>query len=174
MSKNTRYSKEYINWLIKNAPDYTIEELVDKSIYFGYTKMNKKKLRDLFLRNTNVKWKNYHSEKANSNERNSKPIGTESTRSDGMTKIKIGNKKWIYKQRYVYEKYYGKLPDNYMVVFLDGDRTNYDIDNLMAVKKSEYNYVKNKELLSKNKELNKTALLTARLNYKAKEKQVII
>ena len=86
-----------------------------------------------------------------------------------MILIKVGQPNiWEYKQRYIYEKYHGAISKDNMVIFLDGDRNNYDIDNLMAVTTPEYNYIKNKGLIFNDAEKTKTAILSARLNYKIK------
>lgn len=170
MIKRGKYSIEYKNWLIENAPKYTMQELIKISKEkFCYKEINRKKIRSILSKITDVKWKDYDIRKVANVNFNEKPIGYESTRKDGMTKIKVGNKKWVYKQRYIWEQHYGELPEDCMIIFLDCDRSNYNIDNLMAVKTREYNYIKNKGLLSDNAELNKTALLSAKLDYKTKD-----
>ena len=35
--------------------------------------------------------------------------------------------------RYIYQTQYGEIPDGWHVVFLDGDKTNFDVNNLYAV-----------------------------------------
>ena len=70
---------------------------------------------------------------------------------------------WYPYGRYLYEQHYGiKLPSEYQVVHLDGDKTNFDIENLCAVSHSEH------AILSINKwhgkgEITKTAISYARL-----------
>lgn len=58
-----------------------------------------------------------------------------------------------------------------MVIFLDGNRNNFDINNLKAVTTREYLYARNKKILSKDKEVNRTSLLCGELYYKIKEKE---
>ena len=124
-----------------------------------------------YLSNRQIRYKGYNPNK--SQEMGNKiPIGTEYVKPDGMVLIKVKPNKWEYKQRYIYEQYHNvELPKNTMVVFLDGDRTNFDINNLMAVSTPEYNCIKNKNLLFKNSVATKTVILSARLYYKAKEKE---
>ena len=74
-----------------------------------------------------------------------RPVGSERV-VGGYTYIKIGNKpisknfttsdireNWVQKQRYIYETQRGKIPPKHTVVFLDGNRENFDIENLYCV-----------------------------------------
>ena len=52
--------------------------------------------------------------------------------------------------RYIYEYHHGKIPDNHTVIFIDGNRNNFDIDNLFVITmselkhKSRFNYMNNR------------------------------
>ena len=48
-------------------------------------------------------------------------------------------------------------------MFLDQDKTNFDINNLMLVRIKDLCMAKNLKLISKNKELTKTGLLLGKL-----------
>ena len=70
------------------------------------------------------------------------PIGTEYTKPDGMILVKVSRNKWVYKQRLIYEKYYGvRLKDDEYVIFLDGNRNNFNIDNLKLLTRQEASYL---------------------------------
>jgi hypothetical protein len=132
--------------------------------------MTKEMLRQ-YLSKREIRYKGYNINKVKVMG-NRIPIGTEYVKPDGMVLVKVRPNKWKYKQRYIYEQYYKvELPKDIMVIFLDGDRTNFNIDNLMAVSTPEYNCIKNKDLLSNNAMVTKTAILGARLYYKIKEKE---
>lgn len=71
-------------------------------------------------------------------------IGTEYVHPDGSIHIKVTNfyrsrnakkriNNWMRKQRYIYEKYNGKIPKGYHVIFADGNNRNFDPLNLVAV-----------------------------------------
>lgn len=45
---------------------------------------------------------------------------------------------WVQKHRLIYEEAHGKIPDGHYVTFLDGDRTNFDLNNLALVSKEEH------------------------------------
>ena len=68
----------------------------------------------------------------------SKKIGYE-RESEGYLWVKAKNnmcgakKNWMLKQRYVWEQYYGAIPEGYKIVFLDGNCLNCDISNLYCV-----------------------------------------
>lgn len=62
------------------------------------------------------------------------PVGTERLRSDGYVWVKIAEpNKWDVKQRVVWEKHNGTIPDGAVITFLDGDRTNADLSNLAMI-----------------------------------------
>ena len=162
-----KYSEKYEKIIKEMADVMSFKELIGFSNkHFSY-KMNESKMRN-FLYKRNIKCKDYHYSKVRNG--NKKPLLSEYVKADGMVLIKVAHPSvWEYKQRYIYEKYHGSLPKDNMVIFLDGNRTNYDIDNLMAVSTAEYNYIKNKGLISCDRELTKAAILSARLDYKTKE-----
>ena len=165
-----KYSKEFEKEMYKKAPNKTIEKLLDIATNkYGYN-ITKDMLMQ-YLSKREIRYKGYNPNKAKAMG-NIIPIGTEYTKPDGMVLVKVKPNKWKYKQRYLYEQYHKvELPKDIMVIFLDGDRTNFNIDNLMAVSTPEYNCIKNKDLLSQNGMATKTAILGARLYYKIKEKE---
>lgn len=68
------------------------------------------------------------------------PVGTERVRTTGYTDVKVadrpsvigGRDNWQPKQRVVYEQHHGPIPEGWNVVFADGDKTNFDPENLVA------------------------------------------
>lgn len=90
--------------------------------------------------------------------------------------VKIKDRKgkkglYISKERYIYQKHYGKLKKGYVVIFLDGNINNFDINNLVAVKKNIYRTLLMQKLNYKDKDLTETGILIASLMSK---KQAII
>jgi len=97
------------------------------------------------------------------------PIGSEKIKN-GYVFIKTANPQtWVEKQRYVYEKYFGKIPKGYKVVFLDDDTTNFDINNLVLVKNSEIIFINSNHYAKVSKEVKETAINVAKLKTKIKE-----
>lgn len=155
------YTKEFIEWLRIYASDHSMNEIVE------VTGIKKHSLEQLMWRN-GIKHKDYNANMAhNSNEC---VIGTEYTKPDGMVLVKVGKNKWEYKQRYIYEQYYGvELPTEIMVIFLDGNKNNFNIDNLRAVSTPVYNTARNKHLISEFGEVTSAGLDVAELYQEIKE-----
>ena len=58
---------------------------------------------------------------------NHKKVGSERI-TKGYIEIKTQEpNKWQLKHRYIYEKKYGKIPDGYNLIFLDGNRQNIEL-----------------------------------------------
>ena len=90
---------------------------------------------------------------------NKKPIGSERVNIYGYIEIKIAEPNiWEYKQRVIYEKYYGKVPEGYAVLFADKDKTNFDINNLVLVSKEELRLLNYNKLIYNNSDLTKAGV----------------
>ena len=68
------------------------------------------------------------------------PVGTERVTKDGYVEVKVAeglqerpNSNFRLKHHVVYENAYGPIPHGCNVVFADGDKRNFDPDNLVAV-----------------------------------------
>lgn len=77
---------------------------------------------------------------------NRKPVGYERLTRDGFIEVKVSDihhgdglwyKDWKLKQRLIWEEAHGPIPEKHMIIFLDGDKSNFDIDNLACVSMSE-------------------------------------
>lgn len=112
---------------------YTIEELlniVNNKFNKNYTKNS---LRN-YCNEKNIKFKY---EKPLRNKKIKNKEGTEYINCEGKTFIKNKNK-WVLKQRYIYEKNTNKkLTHNDCIIFLDGDKNNFDFNNLKKVNKNQ-------------------------------------
>ena len=99
-------------------------------------------------------------------------IGAIVKRKDGYSFIKLAEHKWKLYQRYVWEKSrHEKLKKNQTVIFLDGDRSNFDPANLAAISRKELAVINHENLMtSGDAELSKTGVLIARLKIKVREK----
>lgn len=94
-----------------------------------------------------------------------KPVGTVRITVDGYYEIKISDpNKWQLMQRYVWEKTNGrKLLKNECVVFLDGDKSNLEPDNLMAIKRSELARVNKNHRITDDPELTRSGIYVERV-----------
>ena len=102
---------------------------------------------------------------------NHRPVGSERINVDGYTEVKVAEpNKWKLKQRFIYEEATGeKLTKNDIVIFLDGDRQNFDINNLVRMTRAELVRYNQDHLYGEEVEINKTAVLVAKLKAKTGE-----
>lgn len=103
---------------------------------------------------------------------NHRPVGSERISKDGYIEVKVAEpNKWRLKQRVVYEEAKGKIPESCPIIFLDGNKRNFDIDNLRCITRSELLYL-NCNGLNNSNEITETGILMARLDRdKNKKKQ---
>ena len=164
------YSDELYNFLVINAEKYTIKELVILIKEKFDIEFDKKKLAQYCIK-MHIKYKYEKQNKSHSNIPTK--IGTIVNKTDGnYLKIKTGNHKWEYLQRKVYEKYYNvKLKDNEYVIFLNQNRRDFSINNLLLVTDKESgdlcDYGHNR--FSTNQELTKLVIINSKLKLKMKE-----
>ncbi|MGF7419843.1 HNH endonuclease signature motif containing protein [Providencia rettgeri] len=70
---------------------------------------------------------------------NHQPIGAEALTKDGYIKVKVAEpNKWKLKHRLVWEKYNGPLEKGYVIKFIDDNKENCEIDNLMIITMKEH------------------------------------
>lgn len=101
---------------------------------------------------------------------NHRPVGSERISKDGYIEVKVAEpNKWRLKQRVVYEETKGKIPEGCPIIFLDGNKRNFDIDNLRCITRSELLYL-NCNWLNNSNEITETGILMARLD-RAKNKK---
>lgn len=101
---------------------------------------------------------------------NHRPVGSERISKDGYIEVKVAEpNKWRLKQRVVYEEAKGKIPEGCTIIFLDGNKRNFDIDNLRCITRSELLYL-NCNGLNNSNEIAETGILMARLD-RAKNKK---
>lgn len=101
---------------------------------------------------------------------NHRPVGSERISKDGYIEVKVAEpNKWRLKQRVVYEEAKGEIPEGCPIIFLDGNKRNFDIDNLRCITRSELLYL-NCNGLNNSNEITETGILMARLD-RAKNKK---
>lgn len=92
--------------------------------------------------------------------KNHKPVGSTRIDRDGYKLIKIAEpNKWVLYHRHLYERAHGeKLKKNEAIIFADGDKTNFAIENLVKVSRANLLYLNNKKLIFDDPELTKTGV----------------
>ena len=102
---------------------------------------------------------------------NHKPVGSERINVDGYTEIKVAEpSKWRLKQRVIYEQYYGvELTKDDAIVFLDGNKQNFDIDNLFRLSRAALVRYNQDGFYSNNSEQSRAAAQVATLKTKIRK-----
>lgn len=101
---------------------------------------------------------------------NYKPVGTERINGDGYVDIKVADpKKWKGKHVVVWEQANGPVPRGHAVIFGDGNRRNFEVDNLILVSRKQLAILNQRGLIRDNTDLTKTGVVIADLYLKIGE-----
>jgi hypothetical protein len=98
---------------------------------------------------------------------NSRPVGTEITSCRGYAMVKIDNqphdnkKNWKPKHSVIWENAHGAIPKGSVVIFADGDKSNFALDNLLLISRGELAVMSHCGLFSPDRELTKAGKLIA-------------
>ncbi len=104
------------------------------------------------------------------------PIGSESVNSDGFVFVKVCDnqdfRNWRLKHHVIWEEHHQKsIPENHTIIFADKNKSNFDIENLLLVTRSQMSTMVNNGLYYEHTELTKAGASIANLQVKLKEKQ---
>ena len=112
---------------------------------------------------------------------NALPVGSERKTSKGYIMVKLNDikscrgdsetyhKNWEFKHILVWEEHHGKIPQNHTIVFLDGNNSNCDINNLRCVPKKIAVVMARNKWFTGDAELTDTAIKWCELHYAIKE-----
>lgn len=102
---------------------------------------------------------------------NWKPVGSERIDTEGYTLIKIAEpRKWALKHRIIWEEFHKKkVPRGSVIIFADGDKSNFNIENLICVSRKELRVLNKCSLIKNEAELTKTGLNIAKIRIKLSE-----
>ncbi|HFL6393183.1 TPA: HNH endonuclease signature motif containing protein [Staphylococcus aureus] len=107
-----------------------------------------------------------------------KPIGSKKLDQHGYVLIKVDNKtnnqrnNWKLYHHYVWEKHYGEIPSKHAVIFLNGNKKDFRIENLAMITYSTLQMMINNNLFYENAELTKTGINIAKLLKKQTRRSV--
>lgn len=97
--------------------------------------------------------------------KNKRPVGSERINVDGYVEIKTEEpNKWELKHRYVWEQVNGKVPNGYILIFRDNDKSNIDIDNLILISRAEHVIINHQGLATTMNETKELAVNYAKLS----------
>lgn len=132
------YTLEEDEWLLANSLLMDRVELTEK---FN-AKFNKNKKCDSIKTRCNRILKvgaNVEKGRRRASDSWSMPIGYEKIDRDGFTRVKISNeyrgntKNWKLKHHLIWEQKFGEIPKGHIIIFADGDKSNFNIDNLICM-----------------------------------------
>lgn len=100
------------------------------------------------------------------------PVGSERIDTEGYTVVKVADPNiWKPKHRIIWEEHYGDIPDDHAVIFGDGNKRNFDIDNLMLVSKRKLAILNKNKLIKNDADLTRVGLKIAEINIKMNERK---
>ena len=177
ISHVSKYTQEQDDFIRENAKVYSLEKVkADFEKLYGF-EITKQAIVDRCRRvyfsapskaNKKLDFRQYWCEFE---------IGAE-IEKDGYILIKIDNQvrnkrsNWKYKHHYIWEQHFGKMPKNHRIIFLDGDKHNFDIDNLSCVPLKYVCLFASNHWNFNNSELSKTAIKWCKLFYNLKEASI--
>jgi hypothetical protein len=168
-----KFNPEMHTYLKKYGRHHTLKEwqtIINEKFSENFT------LKDtqMYFCRHNIPFKYEQPQKANGGVALSLPIGSERVKADGMVQVKVGQRRWEYKQRLIYQQYYSvKLTSDDYIIFLDQDRTNFDISNLKRVSRRESSILSNQKMFSHNPKITELGIDVAKTMIKAKDKEVL-
>jgi hypothetical protein len=109
--------------------------------------------------------------------KHNKSIGSERVVKHGHIQVKVtdeqykGKKNWKFKHHLVYEQHYGSIPEGMVVTFVDGDCTNFNPENLIAIKNADLVWLNKHKMKFKDRELLESSIALGRLSMAVNKKK---
>ncbi len=91
-------------------------------------------------------------ERLNNEELTDEELDREVKRSKSAVKIAEPNQ-WALKHRLIYERAFGAVPRDKIIIFLDGNKLNFNIDNLKMITRKQNSFLNKQKLRFDNPEL---------------------
>ena len=184
----TEEEKEYLKEIVKGHTYNELKELMSKKFKFDYTINQIKGALNRYSLNTGLTGRFKKGNiPANKGKKglvgpnktsfykgqppiNFRPVGSERVTRDGYVEVKIANPStWRLKHIVVWESVNGKLPKGHAIMFADGNKQNFDINNLLLVSRAQLLFMVTKKLRKNDIELTKAGLNIAKVYEKISE-----
>ncbi|MCH5315747.1 MAG: HNH endonuclease [Eubacterium sp.] len=102
---------------------------------------------------------------------NHREVGSERVDVDGYVYVKVEDpNKWKLKHRLVWEQANGEIPEGMIVRFLDGNKLNCSLENLILITKAEHIEITRRDLHSDDPEISKVGVNIAKVNVALKNR----
>ncbi|MBF7019236.1 HNH endonuclease [Staphylococcus sp. 18_1_E_LY] len=104
------------------------------------------------------------------------PVGAVRINKDGYKMIKVSDEggysdRWKLKHRVMWERENGKIPHGYNLMFLDGNKLNDSMDNLILIKRCELSRLNKQKLIKDDPEFTKVGVNIVRIQQKVHDLQ---
>ncbi|MEK5238069.1 HNH endonuclease signature motif containing protein [Paenibacillus sp. FSL L8-0470] len=101
------------------------------------------------------------------------PVGSERVNGDDYVDIKIADpNKWRGKHLIIWEQHCGRtVPRGHAIIFGDGDRRNFDPDNLILVTRGQLAIMNKRGLIQKDSKLTRSGVILADIIQKIGERK---
>lgn len=166
-----RYTDEEKQFCIDNINTLTYKQMADEFNTRFISNVNSYAMSDLCTKQLKIKRNKNTGNFAVRKDRPAKmPVGTEIDKSgyiwtkvdsiyhEGKTLNDQYKENWIQKQRLIYEQAFGEIPKGNIVVFLNGDRANFDINNLYSINRKAHAQMCKNNWYTNDKEHTLTAI----------------
>ena len=97
-----------------------------------------------------------------------RPVGSERVTIDGYTEVKVSDirtqnnrlrqKNWKHKHVVIWEQANGSVPKSHIVIFADGNKQNFNLDNLVLISRRENAVLNHMRLRSSDKGITKASV----------------
>ncbi|MCM1564906.1 MAG: HNH endonuclease [Dehalobacter sp.] len=103
---------------------------------------------------------------------NYRPVGSERISVDGYAEVKVADpRKWRLKHQVIWENANGPIPKKHVVIFGDGNRGNFDPDNLILLLQAQLVRMNQKHLIQNDAEMTRTGIIIADICNKIGERK---
>lgn len=103
---------------------------------------------------------------------NYKPVGTERVNGDDYVDVKVADpNKWKGKHILIWEEHNGPVPKGHAVIFGDGNRRNFDPNNMLLVSRAQLAVLNKHKLIKDNAEFTRTGIILANIYRKIGERK---
>lgn len=102
--------------------------------------------------------KNETSFKSGGNHPRYKPIGSERVERDDYVVMKVAERKWQQKHRYLWELENGEIPKGHVVIFGNGNKRDFRSKNLILVSRKQLATINKLSLIFNDEELTKSGI----------------
>lgn len=98
-------------------------------------------------------------------------VTSENKTGKGYVRVKNPAGKWVSKLTFLWEQAHGKIPEGYIVIFLDCNKNNFSLDNLGIITRDEQIRLTKYKLRFSDPDLTRTGIAILKLNKKIKARR---